>query len=326
MIVQRYPHWRIAGPCCLLLTGVGVLSSTAESPEDSARTLHALRSLVAQNPTDVSALNDLGNLLALTGNLDEATETYGRALEIEPDNPTPRYNLALVLAQRGERKQAINELKMVVAIDARHAWAYYQLGSLYVEQNRRSKALQSYELAFSLDPSLTDPGVNPHIVENRHVTESLLRTYLARPPSRQPPRLYLDPASVADMLLLRVPAQSVPGDESSVQVKPLRATFQPTTSGGSSDTGQDAEKEPHGGESPSTRPYGSVVGTQAFVPQGNPPSQPSPSSSSTPLPPAPEPSPPPTGSAVFVPTLSSTGKLDLELLPAADLLTAIAVS
>jgi len=320
--VQRESRWGIAGLCGLLLIGVGVLGSTAEAPDSAAEALHALRSLVAQNPTDVSALNDLGNLLALVGNLEEATQTYQRALEIEPGNTAPRYNLALVLAERGERKQALDELRTVVEIDPRHAWAHYQLGTLYGEQNRRSKAIQAYELAFSLDPSLTEPRVNPHIVENRLVTESLLRAYVARSPSTQAPRLYLDPGAVANLLLLRTPVQPEVEIEPSAKVEPHRAAFQPTDSRDDSDNGGTAERDIQGGESPSTRRFGSALGTQAAVPEGTPGSQPSQSSP----PPTTDPSPAPAGSTVFVPTLSSTGKLELELLPASELLAAIAAS
>ena len=173
----------------------------AAPPENLQDALQAQRSLVAQNPKDADQLNDLGNLLALARDLDGAEEAYRRALQIEPTSTTILYNLALVLQEQGETKQARQTLQSILEINPDHAWGHYQLGTLYDAQNNRTKALEHYERAFTLDRSLVNPQINPHIVENPLVTEALLLLYLAQSPSTQAPRLYKEPGNVADLLL-----------------------------------------------------------------------------------------------------------------------------
>ena len=185
----------------LPLVLAGVLIAGAAPPENLQDALQAQRSLVAQDPTDADLLNDLGNLLALARDLDGAEEAYRRALQIDPNSTTSLYNMALVLQEQGETKLARQALHSILQIDPDHAWGHYQLGSLYDSQNNRAKALHHYERAFSLDRSLVDPRVNPHIVENRLVTPALLQLYVADSASAQAPRLYREPSHVADLLL-----------------------------------------------------------------------------------------------------------------------------
>lgn len=187
----------------------GVLIAGAAPPENLQDALQAQRSLVAQDPTNADLLNDLGNLLALARDLDGAEDAYRRALQIDPSSTTSLYNLALVLQEQGETKLARQTLHSVLQIDPDHAWGHYQLGTLYDAKNNRAKALHHYERAFSLDRSLVDPQVNPHIVENRLVTEALLALYVAESPSTQAPRLYREPGNVADLLL---PAEAQTAD------------------------------------------------------------------------------------------------------------------
>jgi hypothetical protein len=173
----------------------------AGTPANLQEALQAQRAMVAENPTDADLLNDLGNLLALAGNLDEAHEVYLRALEIDPDDISTLYNLALVLMEQGQTKQAHKVLRSILELEPQHAWGHYQLGTLYNDQNNRAKAVHHYAEAFAIDRSLTSPKVNPHIVENSLATEALLKMYVEESPSTQAPRMYEEPGNVADLLL-----------------------------------------------------------------------------------------------------------------------------
>ena len=62
-------------------------------------------------------------------------------------------------------------------LEPSHAWAHYQIGTIYEAWGQQSKAVDSYARAFALDPQLAFPEVNPHIVENKLVTQAMLRAY-----------------------------------------------------------------------------------------------------------------------------------------------------
>ena len=175
--------------------------SPATSPPHLYEALEAQRAQASQNPNDPEILNDLGNLLVLAGSIAEAEEVYLQSLEISPDNTATRYNLALVLMEQGHRSQATKELNRVLAIQPQHAWSLYQLGTLSALAGRRNKAVGYYTKALALDPDLASPVVNPHIIENRYLTESQLRLYLAKVEAAQAPRLYQRPNQVAELLI-----------------------------------------------------------------------------------------------------------------------------
>lgn len=349
----------------LLLSAV--LTTGAAPPANLQEALQAQRSLVDQNPSDAAQLNDLGNLLALAMDMEGAEDAYRRALVIEPGSTTTLYNLALVLQEQDEGKEARQTLISLLEINPDHAWGHYQLGTLYANRNNRSKALDHYERAFALDRTLVDPKVNPHIVENRLVTEALLEVYVSQSPSTQAPRLYREPGNVADLLL---PAETRadyaadaneagPAPDAETGTGQYRATFQPRTgvsqgwessaanedlqddlqdspddetggwssSGGNpgpADTGYEVGSAPGWAGSPGIQPTGENAGSTFGQESG--------SAGVAAQPPVSTPPPvrritsedlrssgdPVEQTTPFAPGIESTGRLDIELLPAKD--------
>lgn len=309
---------------CLCLLATAVMAAITP-PRNLQEALEAQRQAVAQNPTDSAQLNDLGNLLALAGNLDAAEETYRRALEIAPGNSISLYNLALVLQEQGRVKEARHALQTILETDPGHAWAHYQLATLFAASNNRTLALRHYEAAFSLDRSLVDPRVNPHIVENRLVTEALLKVYVSKSPSTQAPRLYEQPGDVADLLLPATPSAvetEVPGTAAEGSERRYRGSFS-AGGGGSAATSEPLPVTPEPesrvlDESTLRSPDGgtNLGGAVGWTGSGTPSTD-----SIAPPPPTTAPvtgsqpsvTPPPT-----VPGVESTGRLDIELWPISD--------
>lgn len=347
----------------LLLFLAGALGALAGTPANLQEGLQAQRALVAENPYNADLLNDLGNLLALAGDFEEAEEIYRRALAVDPDDITANYNLALVLTEQGQTKEALKILKSILEVDPTHAWTHYQLGSLYAEQRNRTKAVQHYAEAFSLDRSLTSVKVNPHIVENRLATEALLTMHVDEAPSTQAPRIYKEPGNVADLLLPRQTAEPAvePVTETAPEAMTEPVSRQNRTSTGSPTAFDDLEtetEEPAEQDAvmvyddpsetrtetedreeaefvaaPTRRIDASTIETQqsdsagstagnsqtgsrqstGSVTRSSPPSQPMPSAEESTF----------EGDAIstpssYIPGVQSTGRLEIELLPAAE--------
>ena len=192
----RPSSW-LAAVACATLT----FTAAGTAPPNLAKALEAQQRLAAERADDPAVFNDLGNLLTLAGDPAGAETAYRRAVELAPDRAVPRYNLGLLLQERGDRKDALKEFQKVVATDPRHAWAYYQTGSIYEAWGDDDKAIRAYARAFALEPRLGFAEYNPQIIENHLVAESMLRGYRAAGSEPQAPKVYEDPGRIAGLLL-----------------------------------------------------------------------------------------------------------------------------
>ena len=194
----------------LALTLALAPDGAGEAPPHLGAAIAEQRNLVSARPSDAGVWNDLGNLLVMSGNLDEADGAYGRALELDPGSVQARFNLGLLRQQRGDLDGAISEYRELLELEPGHARALYQLGAAYEAQGQRELALERYAAAFTLDPELLFAESNPHIIENRLVTEALL---LARRGSRSgppTPRSYDEEARINS--ILAPPAPELEGE------------------------------------------------------------------------------------------------------------------
>ena len=95
---------------------------------------------IAPNTRDVSALNDLGNLMVEMGQPKRALEYFQRALEGGGDRSEIRPNLAVALASAGRAADAELELRQAVEEDPENGAARSMLVAMLDEQNRVDEA------------------------------------------------------------------------------------------------------------------------------------------------------------------------------------------
>jgi hypothetical protein len=185
----------------MLALSLAALAAIAATPPNLPKALAAQRQLAGERPQDAAVQNDLGNLLLLARQTDEAEAAYRRALELDPKRTSALFNLGLLEQDKGQLKEARKHFEQVVAIEPQHAWAHYQLGAIDEAQGRERAAIDEYARAFALNPRLAFPDVNPHVVGSRLMTESLLRAYhqSAMPP--QAPKAYEQPGRIASILV-----------------------------------------------------------------------------------------------------------------------------
>lgn len=222
------------------LASLALAPAPSASPRNLARALEAQRALADERPGDADVHNDLGNLLALAGDRRGAEAAYLRALELDADRPGTRFNYGLLLADTDRRGAALRQFREVVDLDPGHAWAHYQIGSLYDSWGLDGLARRAYTRAFRLDPTLADARVNPDVVGNRQVTRAMLRAWSEGVYGSRAPRAYSDGGRIAGLLIdLPVPAP---------------AAEEPTEWAGAADS------EPRGGFARLTEPGTSPVG------------------------------------------------------------------
>ena len=97
---------------------------------------------------------DLGLYAGATGDWPEAVTQFRHAVQLAPDSPIVRLNLALALNHLGDARAALNQLEEAVRLDPRLARAHLAMGTLFERSGRDREAIDRYTLAVTHDPNL----------------------------------------------------------------------------------------------------------------------------------------------------------------------------
>jgi tetratricopeptide (TPR) repeat protein len=103
------------------LNGIGVALMNQQLTEKAAAKLHEAHTADPESPIPV--LNE-GIALLYLQKLPEAEQALREAARMAPDNPRAWYNLGLTEMDEANQKEAIEDMKKVVAIDANDADAH----------------------------------------------------------------------------------------------------------------------------------------------------------------------------------------------------------
>ena len=310
------------------LLSIIAMTAAAAVPPNIQAALERQKRLAAERPRDAAVLNDLGNLLVMAGEPSEAEAAYRHAVEVDPHRLSAQYNLGLLLVQGGKTGEARQLFEKVIEIEPRHAWAHYQLGALLERKGDRSRAVREYAQAFRLDPQLAFREVNPQIVENGMVTESLLLAYRRQSSASAAPPIYDERSRIRE-LLVQEPGQ--PGKDAAAEARAAapaapggRATvLRPGDLSGSSSLGQATPPGSRpGGPAVAGRP-GAPFGAPNYVPQQDSGAyqggarqwtRPAPNPNLDGTQPGTVVTPPPVG-LYYRPSPSSTGRLGTQVVP-----------
>jgi tetratricopeptide (TPR) repeat protein len=113
----------------------------------------------AVNPAE---RNNAGNALYGQGDYVAAVDAYQLAQVAAPDDPVPYYNAASALALEGDLQQAVLALQQALkTVDTSlQAWAYYNLGNVYMALGQFVDAVSAYQQALLRDPDDADARYN----------------------------------------------------------------------------------------------------------------------------------------------------------------------
>jgi tetratricopeptide (TPR) repeat protein len=111
---------------------------------------------------------DLGNALALKGELDQAIAQYQDALDIDPDNAEAHNNLGKALALKGKLDEAIAQYKTALAIQPELATVNQNLGNALLQKGDYDQALACFEK--------TLPGISVPVEQWYNLGNDFLRT------------------------------------------------------------------------------------------------------------------------------------------------------
>jgi tetratricopeptide (TPR) repeat protein len=135
------------------------LPPAADSKEVSVKVIERLTENLKGNPEDVksrnelvAAMNSLGSLQYLGGDLAGARSSFQQALKIEPKNFAILVNCAVVQYRSGEYRDAEETLLSALQIDPGNQFARYLLGESYYAQDKTAMAINAWKETLQLGP------------------------------------------------------------------------------------------------------------------------------------------------------------------------------
>ena len=114
-----------------------------------------LRDALANDPKNVNALIELGNMMMDSARFNEAVDSYGKDLELDPNNVDVRVDLGTCLRKSGKPDLAIKEYKEALEINPNYVNAHMNLGVVLSEDKKDYKAaVGEFEKVLSLNPNV----------------------------------------------------------------------------------------------------------------------------------------------------------------------------
>jgi tetratricopeptide (TPR) repeat protein len=128
---------------------------------------HHFKEVTRLDPLRAGAFINLGAVLNLLQEYDEAIVVLRRGLQIDSTRTEGYYNLGLVYRRKGELDLAIQAYKEALRLNPRMADAHLNLGNIHLEKEQLRQALQHYEQAQQLRPGWDKPAAGIAEVKER---------------------------------------------------------------------------------------------------------------------------------------------------------------
>jgi predicted CXXCH cytochrome family protein len=152
-VVLYYPQSMPPGPDSDLYLAIAQVSQKAnlkQGIQDLSTAIEKYR------PGRMEFYLQLANAWNDSGQIDKALPLYEEAVRREPTSLIALQRFGIALRSAAQPTQAAGILKRALAIDARDAASWHQLGLVYLDQGLRSDALSAFQKAVELDPDLSE--------------------------------------------------------------------------------------------------------------------------------------------------------------------------
>jgi len=135
---------------------------------------HHFREVTRLDPLRAGAWINLGAILNLLQQYDEAIVTLRRAMQLDPNRVESFYNLGLVYRRKGDLELAIDAYSEALHRDPKMPDSHLNLANIYLEKKDYGKALHHYKEALKLRPGWEKPLVGIQDIKDRLTPRSEL--------------------------------------------------------------------------------------------------------------------------------------------------------
>lgn len=145
--------------------------SPAPAPNAMEQRIAATRQLIEQDPQNVKAWIALGNDYFDSQQREKAVEAYGKALQLQPDNPDVLTDQGIMYRELGASEKAIANFEKASTIDPKHLQSILNLGILYGQDLKdENKAIKTWNRVLQIAPA------SPQAAKAREYIEQLKNT------------------------------------------------------------------------------------------------------------------------------------------------------
>jgi tetratricopeptide (TPR) repeat protein len=129
-------------------------SAPAAPPADVQKQIDTLQSILKDDPKNLNALIQMGNLYFDADQFNQAIETYSKVLQIEPKNADVRTDLGIMYRKKGDYDRAIAEFKRAAEMAPKHVNSRYNLGIVLLHDKGDIKgAIKAWEDFLRVEPT-----------------------------------------------------------------------------------------------------------------------------------------------------------------------------
>lgn len=129
-------------------------SAPAAPPADVRKQIDTLQSILKDDPKNLNALIQMGNLYFDADQFNQAIETYSKVLQIEPKNADVRTDLGIMYRKKGDYDRAIAEFKRAAEMAPKHVNSRYNLGIVLLHDKGDIKgAIKAWEDFLRVEPT-----------------------------------------------------------------------------------------------------------------------------------------------------------------------------
>ncbi len=131
-------------------------------PDASAETaakIFELENKTSQNPDDVVAWIQLGNLHFDAKNYSKSIEAYKKSLELDPNNANVITDMGVMYRRSGRPDEAIKSFERAIKVDPKHETARFNTGIVLMhDSNDVEGAIKIWEELIEVNPGAVAPG------------------------------------------------------------------------------------------------------------------------------------------------------------------------
>ena len=128
------------------------IQSGSGSPTDYTQRIAQAEKIVAQDPKNLNAWISLGNDYFDTEQAQKSINAYGKALEIEPNNPNILTDQGVMFRKVGWYDKALINFEKANKIDPNHLQSLFNTGIVYaVDLKQPDKAVPYWERYLKMD-------------------------------------------------------------------------------------------------------------------------------------------------------------------------------
>jgi protein O-mannosyl-transferase len=147
----------VAGAAVVILAALLAAAHVQTTYWKNSSTLWARA--VACTPTNQTAHNNLGILLAEQGKLDDAIQHFERAVQLSPDYAKAHFNLGSAQARQGKLPEAAQHFERAVQLNPAYTAAHMNLAKVLTALGKMNEAVDHLQEALRLAQAQNNPAL-----------------------------------------------------------------------------------------------------------------------------------------------------------------------